>query len=129
LKIRNGFVSNSSSSSFILAWKGNLKEELEDAFGFDKEYPIQFKGNNFTKKFLEAITPYENGITMQDLHDQYGDDDNDWPNNKIIEWMNDGYKVGLGDFSDDEDDVETFLCNSEIQWDKENLKIIKEMGY
>jgi hypothetical protein len=129
LKIRNGFVSNSSSSSFILAWKGDLKKELEKAFGFKKEYPIQFKGNDFVKKFIEAISFTENGISIKDLHDQYGDDDEDWPNHQVLKWMNDGYKVGLGDFSDDRDDVETFLCNSEIQWDKENLKIIKEVGY
>jgi len=132
MKIRNGFVSNSSSSSFIIAWKGNLEEELKKAFNLDgKDYPIKDFNSEIPRTFINKIDG-PNGSDIEDIIDNYGDEDSwledDYPS-ILAQWKRAGYKIGFGELHDDDDDMERFLCNSEIEWDTENLKIKSEGGY
>ena len=74
MKIRVGFVSNSSSSSFIVAWKGNLKEEIEKAFKFDlpENYPVK---NHIFKNIAAAVfSNIDNidGMEIDELMNDYG---------------------------------------------------------
>ena len=65
MKIRNGFVSNSSSSSFIIQWKCNLLKENEGvemalAYLFElrgTEYPDEIK-----EKITEMLVSYESHL-------------------------------------------------------------------
>lgn len=65
MKIRSGFVSNSSSSSFIIQWKCNLLKENEGvemalAYLFElrgTEYPNEIK-----EKIIEMLVSYESHL-------------------------------------------------------------------
>jgi hypothetical protein len=120
--MREGFVSNSSSSSFIIAWKGDLTEELQKAFKLHSGYPVQLNHEEFVK-ILYINTENREGMTLQEIRDYY--DSADY--SILAEWLKDGYKVSTGALYDDTDNYyESFLRNAIIKWDSENLKIEKD---
>ena len=60
MKIRQGFVSNSSSSSFLLAVpeyvaKESTKSLIEDAFGLMEESPLRGIIDDFVADFLKML--------------------------------------------------------------------------
>jgi Zn/Cd-binding protein ZinT len=134
MKKRNGFVSNSSSSSFVIMWKGNLRKGLEEAFTIPTGYPVKLDTKEIVKTFMSNID-HEKGMTVKDIEQYFGEDYNEDPTEspEVTKYKNlkkEGYSISFGSFSDEGNSgIETFLCDSEIKWDKENLKIEKESGY
>jgi len=69
MKTRNGFVSNSSSSSFIIQWKCNLLEDGEDInmamiYLFELigcEYPEDYK-KKLQEHWLDSLSEYESHL-------------------------------------------------------------------
>jgi hypothetical protein len=122
MKIRTGFVSNSSSSSFIVAYKGNKSEarkEITKAFVLPKNYPI---------KNLEVISEkIYNRIekelkTDEDIEYYFGEDYIE----RFNELKKEGFKIFVGSVSTDEDEIENFLCSIDIEYNTEQLKIFSE---
>ena len=124
MKIRNGFVSNSSSSSFVLAVKGNtdkmpIKITIEDDLS---EYVEEtFKTVEEAKKYYEE----EHEIDIND-----SDENADYL--KVIKYIKEGKTVLIIHASDDSGDpIETFLCdnglNRNVKLDK-NIEIIEGKG-
>lgn len=61
MKIRNGFVSNSSSSSFVLAFKKRPKTAAdirEEIFGTETEYPNPYSHNDVTSFPVDPICEF-----------------------------------------------------------------------
>lgn len=76
MKIRNSFVSNSSSSSFIIWYKGELtKENIIESLGVDKNNPLYFfaedLANYITKerKYTKPIETFERLAKEYDIID------------------------------------------------------------
>ena len=124
MKVRNGFVSNSSSSSFIVAYKGSLNDELNKAFKLPQNFPI--KNLNVTKLFenntnekFETVEEYLKFV------------EEDWDiDSEIPSLIKEGFNVIYGSFSSESgDSLEYFLCESDINYKSENLIIKKEGGY
>jgi len=125
MKIRNGFVSNSSSSSFIIAYKGELNEELKKAFKLPDSYP--FKEFNITEVILNAIEITflnQNDITQYILDNNY----EPYPIKDIQKYIDLDYKVCTGSFSSDEVGIESLLSNVEIDLESESF-VMKSWGY
>ena len=131
MKIRFGFVSNSSSSSFIIAFKGNedeLREKLRNIFGIHQDnYPIKSMspiGDVVADNIDDPIK------TLEDWDDFIGDLDNPRENHvRFIERLKEGWTVYCGGFADDHNKLETFLCNSDIDYEDEEILIWQEGGY
>ena len=74
MKMRNGFVSNSSSSSFIIGMKGNLtKDKLLDIFNVPKDsviYPL-------VKELSSVIIEKAEKESVEEYMDDLGYDDED----------------------------------------------------
>jgi len=132
MKIRFGFVSNSSSSSFIIAFKGNeneLREKLRDIFGsLPEKYPIKAMppiGD------IVADNVEDDPIkTLNDWDDRYGDWNNSHENHvKFIERLKEGWTIYYGGFVDDRSKLEEFLCDSDIDYEDDKILIWQEGGY
>jgi len=133
MKIRFGFVSNSSSSSFIIAFKGNedeLREKLKNIFGgtLPDKYPIKSMppiGD------VVADNVEDDPIkTLKDWDDRYGDWNNPYENHvRFIKRLNEGWTVYYGGFDDDRSKLEKFLCNSDIDFEDEEILIWQKGGY
>ena len=132
MKIRFGFVSNSSSSSFIIAFKGNeneLREKLRDIFGsLPEKYPIKAMppiGD------IVADNVEDDPIkTLNDWDERYGDWNNSHENHaKFIERLKEGWTIYYGGFVDDRSKLEEFLCDSDIDYEDDKILIWQEGGY
>lgn len=119
MKIRLGFVSNSSSSSFIILSKKELTMELLLEFLIVPEiHPLYDMSKNICKCILSRAK--KSIITSPDEYIK----NNDIKDNNFIQKINQGFNVYEGWFFDDGDDVmETFLCANGINFKSDDFEI------
>ena len=125
MKIRNGFVSNSSSSSFMIAYKGDLKEQLNKVFNLSlpDNFPIPAIAN-ISKVFMDNVdTVYQSFSEYKDKCGYFEDE--------VIEgYYNNGFTVATGGFSDDySKSLSSFLSNVDIDYESDSLIIYQDGGY
>lgn len=134
MKVRYGFVSNSSSSSFIIYWKGDLEEEIKKVFAPvtpDPDYPVKNLALDIAQGVYNGVKdPRGSKSALKDYVELYEpeDDDEDFVNmqNKI----KDGWKVSMGEFTDEcSDPIETMLCMADIHYESDSLVIHHDGGY
>lgn len=88
MKLRTGFVSNSSSSSFVIWYKDDLtKENLIKAMGVDKNNPLYFFADDLSDYVIaESKNSYNKPIdTFEKLAKDYGFIDYDDENPDLTE--------------------------------------------
>lgn len=121
MKIRNGFVSNSSSSSFIVAWRGSLNtENVLKALDVNEKSPLydfakdlanfivqerktiyqnweQYKDELFIQDNENAVAKqlFDKGLVVADLCASYNEADN--PVESYL-GSNDYFKIVTDDF-------------------------------
>jgi hypothetical protein len=119
MKVREGFVSNSSSSSFIVAAKGELTEALVlQALGVAETSPLY----KFAKDIAGLLADAKE-MDFEDLAD-WGDD------GTLKNLIKRGFTVYEGSASDDDyRSAEAALCEMTINYESDDLVIIKEGGY
>ena len=128
MKVRNGFVSNSSSSSFIIGYKCSDKDlniDLKEALKFPDNYPIN-PNDDFSLILSRAID--ERFDTLDDYLDYCNNESND-VDKFIVHLLKDDYKVALGSVCDEDEYAEAFLCESDIHYKSDRLVIEKDGGY
>ena len=126
MKTRSGFVSNSSSSSFIIGVKGELTEEkIMRAFKIGVDSPLYCVAKNMTGVLMSA-----DPFTLEELIEDrcYEDrDDLDDIEKKIFEK---GFIFYSGYASDDSGvSVESALSDTALDYEDDNLILFKEAGY
>jgi hypothetical protein len=139
MKIRQGFVSNSSSSSFIIGHKGDLKEEILKAFEIKipANYPIENFRTDIPEKVYSSVDDTYN--TWDDyIKDHWYRDvpptNDDIKNNSDLSFVkglfDKGFIVSVGGFSDDSDSgISSLLCDSTIDVDTPTFVMQQEGGY
>jgi hypothetical protein len=128
MKSRTGFVSNSSSSSFIIATRDELKEKelakkiLNNTFG---EYKKNSIFGNLSKEISDFIaSEYLREIEVTDA-DDFGGTEEDFEITKTrFPYM----FIGFAD-SDGCESYESILCDLEINYQDDEIFIKKEAGY
>jgi hypothetical protein len=138
MKIRNGFVSNSSSSSFLITWDpekltsvGLVKNKLEEVLNVPGNHPLREIYDEVTEKFKSELkTVYKTKEDLKNDYCDYEEGEDDYGETDPIHWINKGWHVSEGSFYDDEGDViEAMLCNMDINYDSPELKIIHNGSY
>lgn len=121
MKIREGFVSNSSSSSFIVAAKGAInKQRLIDILGVPKTSPL-YKFAQEVADVLASAQPLEDS----DLAERIEDGDT-----KLVKLLKQGFDLYEGSASDEGTEAAEYaLCFMDINYKSDDLVIIKEGGY
>ena len=135
MKIRNGFVSNSSSSSFVIVSKdGELtQEKLLKAFEVSEKSPLftlakeiagtMMNADEYTsEKFLDN---FAYGDSLEEKEKEFKED---YPEYYEIyeKAKNNGWKIYMG-YADSYD--EAALCEMTLHYEDDELLIDKEGGY
>lgn len=144
MKIRIGFISNSSSSSFIIVSRKEIdeltKEEKMRVFNIDASSPVSWMAD----VIFQTI---ENKIHM--VHDF-----EDWASNRywgstqsnpnwvqecleefegakeVKEFLDKGYHVYTGEFENNyENPIENYFSKHDLNFENEDLKIWHQGGY
>jgi hypothetical protein len=138
MKIRSGFVSNSSSSSFIVAVPNNTdpEEAIREAFLLPKGHPME----GLVNQICRAVLRNGDIMTKEEYADNYWGEipkteeewdkfwkDSQYPQAK--ELYDKGWSVFHGYFSDEDGGLESGLCNTDINIESDNLVMIHEGGY
>lgn len=122
MKVRSGFVSNSSSSSFIVAVNENTKVKLE----------IEVDLNKFSDVKIKTIDDLTNYF-LNDLYLEPEDLEEDSEYNKAKEAIQEGKEILIGSFSNDSGDgLENFLCDNGLENNinvKDMIVICGDGGY
>lgn len=128
MKVRQGFVSNSSSSSFIIAYKGDkpTKEIILKYLGIEENSPLKDFANQLSEFIInkinkeriilsskEDIIKYQ-GCDEEDIEDWYG---------YHLKLINDGFNIveTSVSYNETDDPIENYLGNSYFYVESENL--------
>lgn len=134
MKIRHGYVSNSSSSSFIVGVKeGKLTvEHLMEAFQVPESSPM----SGIARDFAETMYNLSNEVTEEGLRDDYCYDESISLEEmagrgvKAAKLMLKGYKVYQGWASDEgTDGAENYLCRTAINYEGDTVYVCSDGGY
>jgi len=105
MKIRNGFVSNSSSSSFIMRAKKFTQKELIETFGIEDKVKKYLEDGDMYDIFDEICDILPDSVDVEPTGNYFGEVDYD---NIIIGsscgYLDDGEVVEIPEYSSDDDD-------------------------
>lgn len=130
MKIRSGFVSNSSSSSFVVAMRMKKEENFYTAFQrifksefkLPKKYPFQIDMKRLAEKFEQNLYSESGGEEQKWILE--GFDDTITTSDKLF-FSDKNVVVRVGSFSDI-NEVGPFVCSGTVIRNKEGILLIEE---
>lgn len=126
MKVRSGFVSNSSSSSFtIVATKEITIETLRGIFGLPDEHPL----SDIAENICQCILSCANRVDPEKLKDDIDKWDEEY-DKKQLAIIESGKVLYTGYFSDDDGiGTEAFLCMNGLEYKSADFEMDCEGGY
>ena len=131
MKIRTGFVTNSSSSSFVVVLKNpqvDLKTKLNSIFAVCENHPLKLLVNDIVKRLLSEINScekYDLKNIKRLVYNYCDDGENCEYAQMLLKYGN----LSVGSFSSEGDEVEAFLCMNDLNYEDEDILIEHDGGY
>ena len=128
MKIRIGFVSNSSSSSFVIvSKKGNLNaKKLIKAFDVGEQSPLY----DLVCEMAKTLVDNSKEMTLEDLYDYYGASNVEELPEDIQKALKTKGTLYVGECSNDSGEkAETVLCDSCFDYEDSDVVLLKEGGF
>ena len=127
MKIRNGFVSNSSSSSFIIGFsKGSTKKDIEkilkDKMRIGEGSILEGVSSNIISTIIKNMEKIKN-IKKYIKEEYCGEDEG-----KLIK-ASETLDMYEGSFANDSDSVECFLCYQDFDINEKDFYFLNSGGY
>lgn len=126
MKVRQGFVSNSSSSSFILMMKGDWKElskKMSEYLKISKESPVYSLG-------AECVEILNKNSESANIKDMIADEEISIEKGlELQNYVAKGFKVYTGTLSDEEGGLEAYMCDTDLNINTDDLILEHEGGY
>jgi hypothetical protein len=124
--IRTGYISNSSSSSFVIAHDKSLPK-VTISIEVDLNKYIESEGTATTMEELKELIDYQWDIDIDNL-----DKDVSWCEERVkecIKAIKDGKSVSFGSFDSCGDPIEQFLCSEGLESvGSEDIDVISGAG-
>lgn len=131
MKYRAGFVSNSSSSSFIVAVRGDNKldvDTLVSHFKVLQTSPLYDIAVGMAQVIVDRSRLYdEEEILYQFGYSSIDEAVED--NNRHAKLLKEGYTVYSGYASDEDGGIEAMVCNTSMDYESEDIVLYSEGGY
>ena len=131
MKYRGGFVSNSSSSSFIIAVRGEEKLNVDSLVGMFK-VPQTSPLYNIAVDMAQVMINRSHLFDEKEIVYQFGYKNLEEAlkeGNRHAKLLTDGFTVYGGYASDEDGGIEAMLCNTEIDFESEDIVLYCEGGY
>lgn len=123
MKVREGFVSNSSSSSFVLVSKKRLSEDEIETLLLSNPAILTPMLKKIARRIAESLTK-KKGMTLQEYRDDWGDKD------AGQEWEDKGMTyIQQASFWNDSDTLDQIIALLDIHMETNDFIIEKESGY
>ena len=130
MKIRKGFVSNSSSSSFIIALKGqNLSANgLLEAFQVPETSPIFKLAQEMAQVMVDRAQVYDEEEILYNWGFKTLKEAIESGNRQAV-LLSKGFSVFSGYASDEDGGIEAMICNTRIDFESDDIVVYSEGGY
>lgn len=144
MKIRNGFVSNSSSSSFTIVMKNNkelAKENIMPMFKIDRDSFFYEMACEMANVLIDRSNPAtidylfreycwtDEGLTTTEDKIKAIVEQASFDEELLKDVADDKVKLYIGWASDEDGGIEAALCDMSIDFEDDDLRIEKEGGY